>query len=821
MVDRRPTRKLATIMFSDMVGYSALVGRDERLAFRLLEQHRRLVRATLPRYGGREVDTIGDAFLVEFDSALLAAQCAIAIHQALAVLPPKQPGDPRVVLRIALHLGDIERPGGQIYGDIYGDTVNIAARLQELAPRGGIALSAPVLHQIEQRIVLPYHSLGRPALKNITHPPEVFTVDAEAILAAPSQDDAATLGAGAEPPRRRWLLPLAAAALVLVSGAAGLAASYLRGPAGTAAPSTQAVPLDTTSAATPAADSAAGTVDGAAAGDERDGRSVAVLPFENRSADADNAFFADGVQDEIVTRLAKVAALKVVSRASTQSYGPKPADLALVASELGVSNLLHGSVQRAGALVRVNVQLIDARTRGVRWAETYDRRLADSLTVQNEVATAIARALDAKLTPAEAIALQEIPTTDPKAYDAYLRGRAYQTRAEISPEKFRGAIRHYRDAVRLDPEFALAWARLAFVHGALYRFDYDHTPERRAQAERAAREAVRLQPELGESFLALGHVLYFADRKYDEALQAFEEARRRLPNDPDALMAISYVKRRQGRIDEAIVLQREAASRDPRNTSLLQQFAISLILTRKGFGEADGVLARALKIAPQDSSLLAAQVSIAQARGDLARAAAVLRDAPKKPDDWFLFNTRVEQWLYERDYRTAIDELESALASAPPDRGATIGPYYVQLAIARRRAGDAAGAQASAQRGIDLVEKLRRDGFDTPLVAASLAQLRAELGDSDGARREATLAERGFANDAVFGPYAHEVRARVEAALGHADAAIPELEHLLVTVYSSNQYLTPMTPALLRLDPAWDRLRGNPRFDRLLTPDPA
>lgn len=803
MVDRRPTRKLATIMFSDMVGYSALVGRDERLAFRLLEQHRRLVRATLSRFAGREVDTIGDAFLVEFDSALLAAQCAIAIHQRLAAQPPKQPDDPRVVLRVALHLGDVERPGGQIYGD----TVNIAARLQELAPPGGIALSAPVLQQIEPRIALPYRSLGRPALKNIAYPPEVFAVDAAALLAAPDQADATALGSGFDAAPRRWLRPAGAvAAIAAVAVALGLAVWRPR-----PAPVAAAVPPAPAAAATPAT----GTTE---ADDGQ--RSVAVLPFENRSEQAENAFFADGVQDEIVTRLAKVAALKVVSRASTQGYGPRPADLAAVAEALGVANLLQGSVQRAGTLVRVNVQLIDARSRAVRWAESYDRRLADSLTVQNEVANAIAHALNAQLTPAETIALQEIPTTDPRAYDAYLRGRAYQTRAEISPEKFRGAIRHYRDAVRLDPEFALAWARLAFVHGALYWFDYDHTPEHKAQAEHAAHEAVRLQPELGESFLALGHVLYFADRRYDEALKAFEQARQRLPNDPEALMAISYVKRRQGRIDEAITLQREAASRDPRNTSLLQQFAISLILTRKGFAEADAVLARALAITPQDSSLLAAKISVAQAEGDLPRAAAVLRDAPQKPDDWFLFNTRVAQWLYERDYRTAIAELESALAAAPPDRGATIGPYYVQLAQARKLAGDAAGAAASAQRGIALVESLRRSGFDTPLVAASLAQLRAELGDADGARREAALAEKGFSGDAVFGPYAREVRARVEAALGNADGALPALEPLLGAVYSSNQYLTPLTPALLRLDPTWDRLRGDARFERLLQPPP-
>lgn len=785
------TRKLATLMFTDMVGYSALVSRDERLAFRLVEQHRGIVRRELRRYGGREVETIGDAFLIEFSAALPAAQCAIAIHQQLARHSAQAPNDPVMQLRIALHLGDVERPGRRLYGD----AVNIAARLQELAPHGGIALSGPLLDQIGKHLPLPYRALGRPPLKNITDPPLVYLVEAVAVMAAVLPPPSLTR-------LQQWLPPRTQAAalatgLLLIAALGFYALPHALAPLASTAP--QAMEANR-----PAAEL------------KTEARSLAVLPFENRGGKTEDAYFSDGVQDEILTRLAKVAALRVVSSASTASYGPNPSDLDKVAAELGVRSLLRGSVQRSGKLVRVHVQLIDVASRSTRWAETYDRSLSESLTVQSEVATAIAGALNAELTPTESVALAEVPTTSTDAYDAYLHGRAYQTRAEISPEKFRAAIRHYRDAVRLDPDFALAWARLAFAHGALYWFGYDHTPERKAQAEHAAAEAVRLQPELGESFLALGQVRYFANHDYPGALAAFEQARQRIPNDPDVLMATSYVKRRQGRLDEAVSLQREAALRDPRNTSLLQQFAISLILSRSGYAEALQVLERALHITPDDSSLIAAKVSIEQAQGNLTAAAAVLRTAPQKPDDWFLFRKRISQWLYEGNYQPAIAALQAALAQAPPDRGATIGPYYVQLVLAQTRAGQNVEARTSAMKGITLLGDLRRHGFDTPLLAAAMAQLHALIGEADAARKETDLAQKGFADDAVFGPYGSELRARVETQLGNADGAFAALPPLLTQIYSSDEYLTGLTPALLKMDPTWQALRSDPRFIKLL-----
>ena len=284
-------------------------------------------------------------------------------------------------------------------------------------------------------------------------------------------------------------------------------------------------------------------------------KSIAVLPFENRSEEKANAFFADGIQDEILTRLAKIADLKVISRTSTQRYKSSPENLPEIAKQLGVEHVLEGSVQKAGEEVRVSVQLIRGATDSHVWAETYDRKLTDILAVESEIAGTIARALQAKLTPGEQQAVAAKPTESPEAYEAYLRGLAIWNKLTVLPEDYDEMIKHLSRAVALDPRFALAWSFLSVAQSYNYR-QFDSTPQRAALAKEALERARSLQPDLGEAHFAEGMYCYKVLQDYDKALEAFQKARERSANRAMAVEFSSYVKRRQGKWDDALTSAR-------------------------------------------------------------------------------------------------------------------------------------------------------------------------------------------------------------------------------------------------------------------------
>ena len=299
-------------------------------------------------------------------------------------------------------------------------------------------------------------------------------------------------------------------------------------------------------------------------GDAPLAKSIAVLPFENRSEDKANAYFADGIQDEILTRLAKIADLKVISRTSTQRYKSSPENLPEIAKQLGVEHVLEGSVQKAGEQVRVTVQLIRGVTDSHVWAETYDRKLTDIFAVESEIAETIARSLQAKLTPREQQVVSSKPTENPAAYEAYLRGLALWNKLTVLPEDSEEMARHFSRAVELDPKFALGWSFLSVAHSYTYN-EFDPTPQRAAQAKEALERARSLQPDLGEAHFAEGMYCYKVLRDYDKALAALQKARQFSANRPMAVEFSSYVKRRQGKWDDALRLHAESLELDPRN----------------------------------------------------------------------------------------------------------------------------------------------------------------------------------------------------------------------------------------------------------------
>jgi len=544
-------------------------------------------------------------------------------------------------------------------------------------------------------------------------------------------------------------------------------------------------------------------------------KGVAVLPFENLSGDPNNAYFADGIQEEILTRLAKVADLKVISRASTQQYQSKPRNLGEIAKQLAVANIIEGSVQKAPDQVRVNVQLINAQTDSHLWAETYDRKLTDILGVESEIAKEIADALKVNLTGREEKALAVKPTNNVEAYDAYLRGLAYTLKIPVRANAL-GAQKYLREAVQLDPKFALAWALLSWVEARNYFTTFfPRTVAIRDEARQAAETALALQPNLGEAILAKGYYHYACLKDYDTAVRYFDQARRLLPNSSRIPESLAYVARRRGRWDQCEVYFNEAQRLDPRNIYLLTQQATTYIFRRR-FPEALRKLDEILDITPDDAVTLCHKAYIAQAEGDLPRASVIL--APLNPAaDLFILETQAYQAILERQTAQIVPHVKEALAKPDSALGSSSGGLRFFLGWAQDVAGDHAAAQESWQKARNELELFLKEEPENYVLMGDLALTNAGLGDKGTAFKliERAMAVAPVEKDAVWGPKVIEILARVAAQTGEPDRAIAALQKILSIPYASSAPVTPLTPALLRLDPMFDPLRNDPRFQKL------
>ncbi len=540
-------------------------------------------------------------------------------------------------------------------------------------------------------------------------------------------------------------------------------------------------------------------------------KSIAILPFENLSEEKGNAYFAEGVQDEILTRLAKIADLKVISRTSTQRFKSSPDNLREVAKQLGVANILEGSVQKAADQVRVNVQLVNALTDAHLWAETYDRKLTDIFGVESEVAKAIAEALQAKLTGGEQRALAVKPTNNAEAYDAYLRGLALETRMTTSPDDSEKAVGFYERAVQLDPGFALAWARLSRANAHVYFGGLDSTTARRDATERALNTAQKLQPNSPETLLAQAYYQYWVRRDYELAKGTFGRVRELLPSSSDVPAALALIARRQGRWDESVAYWEQTLVLDPRNTEWLASAAETYAMLRQ-FPAALKTYDRVLDIVPNDPGTVAFEAKIYQAEGNLEQAGKLLIGVNAQTPSFIAFLTKVDQLFLERQFDDAIRLIHNRLTEYRDlsDIERLYNLFF--LVLAQENAGDIVGARATAQQMLRPLEPLSHKDPDNLNVALALSVIHAVLGQKDAAIKEAeraiTLLPRG--KDAVDGPKNEENLAFVEVLVGDKDGAIPRLQHLLQIPYNNC-----LTPALLRLNPQWDPLRGDPRFQKL------
>jgi len=545
-------------------------------------------------------------------------------------------------------------------------------------------------------------------------------------------------------------------------------------------------------------------------------KSIAVLPFDNLSDDKSNAYFAEGIQDEILTRLSKIASLKVISRSSTQKYKSSPDNLRDVGKQLGVANLLEGSVQKIANAVHVNVQLIRAATDEHLWAESYNRKLDDVFGVEGEVASAIADQLNAKLSGTEQKAVTEKPTQNTAAYDAYLRGLAIE-HTQYGYEAYQQAARDYLEAVQLDPNFAFAWARLAVLRSFLYFNAVDPNTNTAGAVKEAADRAMALAPEAGESWIAQGAYRYRVLRDFAGAVTAYKQAQIRLPNNSYLLQNLAFVQRRLGLWQEAEATFKKALALDPRDFQLLGSLGGEFYAYLRRFDDARAAMDRALEISPDSASVRASKAVTFQNEGRLDEAAQELGKIPADATDDFVVAPRIVQAMYERNFDSAISVIERKLGSIPAGQplDSITELALVQLGFCQQWAGREEDARRSFARAIEAIKPkpdapVPPDANGTP---NTLALAYAGLGEKEKALEQAQRAIKDYETDAVNKPWSETTLAQIQARFGDHDAAISALPHLL-------EVPAGLTIANLKLDPFWDPLRKDPRFQKLANTQP-
>jgi serine/threonine-protein kinase len=785
--------EIGYLLLIDVVGYSKLLVNEQ---VELLQELTQIVRST-PSFRNAEANgklirlPTGDGMaLVFFRSPEEPAQCALEIHAA-------SKSQLHLQLRMGVHSGPVNQISDvNDRSNVAGTGINVAQRVMDCGDAGHILLSKHVADDLAQyRNWKPYlHDLGEWEVK---HGLRLDLVNLyKDGLGNPAIPEKLKRGQrwkkGGTPVRPvrplRWLKFGLVAALFLA--ALAVAGSIL-------------IFFHRTSSTT-----------GSGAGISVPEKSIAVLPFENLSEDKANAYFADGVQDEILTDLAKVADLKVISRTSVMQYkNAATRNLREIAQELGVAHVLEGSVQRAENRVRVSAQLIDARTDMHLWAERYDRDLADVFAIQSEIAKTIADQLQVKISSSEKAAIEKAPTTDLAAYDLYLRAQALF--ADTSDplharEKLPQAAQLLDEAVARDPHFLQAWCLLSRIHGVAYFRGHDHTAARIDLAYATVQAALRLQGDAGEAHLALGNYYYHGFRDYQRARSELAIARRTLPNNADVFRHTGFIDRREGHWEEAARNLERALELDPRNFFILQQLALTYQSQRR-YAEEARTYDRALTIVPADpnSRIQRALVALdwqADIKPFQTMLATLVSENPSVAPD-------VDPPLYALCERTAAAATRT-LTNYPSEGVANNGvnyPYaYWQGAVARCQ-GESAKARTAFTAARREVEKTVEQQPDFAAALSLLGMIDAGLERKEEALREG---RRGcellpISKDAIDGADLAINLAQIYAWTGEKDRAIEQI----ATV---ERVPNTLSYGLLKLHPYWDSLRGDPRFEKIV-----
>src|SRR3989440_9368587 len=686
--------EIGHVLFIDLVGYSKFSINDQHAA---VEQLNRVVRASEQFQQTETASRLlkiptGDGMALIFYSTPEApVQCALEISRSLKRYP-------QVQVRMGIHSGPVsvvmdvnER------ANLAGAGMNIAQRVMDCGDAGHILLSKRVAEDLET------HEKWRPLLHDLGSCEVKHGVRVAVVNLYTDQVGNAKVPLKLAVQKRRTRMRWAAmtTALLALAAIVGGIAIFSRNRAQSILTAPE--------------------------------KSIAVLPFENLSDDKANAYLAEGIQDEILTRLSKIADLKVISRTSTQHYKSAPGNLPEIAKQLGVAHILEGSVQKRGDAVRVNVQLIKAANDSHLWADTFDRKLIDVFFVESEVAKAIAEQLRVRLTGREEQILAAKPTETAEGYDAYLRGLAYNLKTATTPANSLGAQKYLREAVRLDSKFAVAWALLSYVDARGYlQLTLQPTTALREEARQAAETALTLQPNLGEAVLAKGFYYYSCLKDYNNAVRYFEQARHSLPNSSRIPESLAYIARRRGQWDRSESYFNEAERLDPGNVNLLTQHAISYIELRR-FPEALRKLDQVLDITPDDVDTLVAKADIAQAEGDLPRASALLAPLHPAVDDTNVLEAQVYQVILERRPGEVIPRGKEILAKPDQALGYHNGELRLWLGWAQEATGDHAAARDSWRRARGELEPFIKEQPENYQLLGDLALANMGLGDKAAA----------------------------------------------------------------------------------------
>ncbi|TMP93116.1 MAG: hypothetical protein E6L07_10835 [Verrucomicrobia bacterium] len=795
--------EIAHLLLIDAVGYSKLLVNEQ---IELLQELNQIVRntecfRTAEKTGKLIRVPTGDGMaLLFFHSPEEPVRCALEISKALQE-------HPRIQVRMGVHSGPVNRVTDvNEKTNMAGAGINVAQRVLECGDAGHILLSEHVADDLAQyRHWQPYfHDLGECEVKHGLHL-HLFNLYKEN-LGNPQVPDKLkrrrwkrASGVSVHPVSApRWPKVMFMVALV-VSIIALVISSWIFSRRASPPPATAAAPgARASSAPAPVRE-----------------KSIAILPFKNLSDEKENAYFADGVQDEILTHLAKVADLKIISRISVMQYKSGVArNLREIGQQLGVANAVEGSVQRSGNRVRVNAQLVDTRTDTQIWGQTYDRDLADVFAIQSEIATAIADQLQAKLSPSEKSAIQRSPTGDITAFDLYTRANnlLLTSFSSAARAKLLEAADLLNQAIGRDPSFFQAYCQLAHTHDLIYFLGLDHTPARLASAEAAVQSAFRLRPDAGETHLARAQNLYWGYRDYGSALAELEVARQTLPNDPRIFELTGYIQRRQGRWEESTRNLERAIELDPRNFFMLQQIATSYGVLRR-YAEDTSVLDRAVAIEPNDVNIKVALASIQfhwkADTGPLHRTIDSIRATnpgalPNVANDW------LSCALAERDVAAATDAL-NAFGEIPLTDYAVHSNRPLMEGVIARMMKDEGTARAAFMAARAEQEKavLSEPNYGPPLCVLGLID--AALGQKEEALREGRRAVEllPVEKDAINGPLMITYLAMIAAWAGDKDLACEQLA-IAIRPPSTVSY------GQLKLLPFWDPLRGDPRFEKIV-----
>jgi len=776
--------EIGHVLFIDIVGYSKLLITEQSDQLQTLKE---IVRGTeqfrIAEAEGKllRLPTGDGGALVFRTSPEAPVLCAMEIAKALK-------SHPELRVRMGIHSGPVnEVTDLNEQANIAGAGINIAQRVMDCGDAGHILLSRHVAEDLEHypRWQAHLHELGECEVKHGVRISVVNLYNED--VGNPAVPERFRKAQAAAPPAQPTVISSTKPSLGLVSGIVSLAALAILG--------VFLVPRFFHSG-----DQAAPT-----------NKSIAVLPFDNLSSEKENAYFAEGIQDEILTRLSKIAALKVISRTSTLKYKSAPDNLREVGRQLGVANVLEGSVQKIANAVHINVQLIRVATDEHVWAESYNRKLDDVFGVEGEVAGAIADQLNAKLTGAEVKAITVKPTQSAAAYDAYLRGLAIE-RNSASDSSYQEAAAAYANAVQMDAKFALAWARLAATRSYLYFNGVDTKANSAAAVKQAADQAFALQPELGEAWIAQGCYRYRVQQDYAGGLKAFKEAQKRMPNSSFVLEYMGFVERRLGLWKEAEAHYEKAAELDPRDLHIFIEIGSDFLNYLRRFDDAQAALDRALEISPDNQEALAGKASIFQSEGRLDEAAKQLARIPADSTENEVLFARVEQAVYERRFDAAIGLIQPKVASLRPGEALSgfTRNFLVQLAHCQEWAGHADEARASYERVIQATKPSADSAVRSDIASHYyLAAAYAGLGDKANALDQAHRNVADLADDAISRAVAETLLAQIQARFGDLDSAIAALPHLL-------EVPAGITRADLRFDPLWDPLRKDPRFQKLL-----